>query len=204
MFLFTLCRKISWIALHSICHTRRIFGVLYAHEMSCFQCCIIIDCVCVCACVCVCVSDMHSLEKMLRDAVCTGQPRTHRPWRKILILVEGIYRSATLLTHTHTHTHNNNNKVRLGLHFEYKTTVHIGHNNKVPLDRQTGENWECCKHKTKIPKSSALTFRWHLVSRLMSSKVSREHAGTDHLQRRWDDHDDETRCHMVRLCCNKS
>ncbi|KAG7230026.1 hypothetical protein INR49_009746 [Caranx melampygus] len=36
-------------------------------------------------------NNMHSLEKMLRDAVCSGQPRTHRPWRKILIMVEGIY-----------------------------------------------------------------------------------------------------------------
>uniref|UniRef100_A0AAQ5XDN0 Aminotransferase class I/classII large domain-containing protein n=1 Tax=Amphiprion ocellaris TaxID=80972 RepID=A0AAQ5XDN0_AMPOC len=35
--------------------------------------------------------DMHSLEKMLKEAVCSGQPRTHRPWKKILIMVEGIY-----------------------------------------------------------------------------------------------------------------
>lgn len=34
---------------------------------------------------------MQSLEKLLRDAIVQGQPRTHRPWRKILILVEGIY-----------------------------------------------------------------------------------------------------------------
>uniref|UniRef100_A0A667YS04 Serine palmitoyltransferase, long chain base subunit 3 n=1 Tax=Myripristis murdjan TaxID=586833 RepID=A0A667YS04_9TELE len=36
-------------------------------------------------------NNMHSLEKMLREAICTGQPRTHRPWRKILIMVEGIF-----------------------------------------------------------------------------------------------------------------
>ncbi|KAG7512505.1 serine palmitoyltransferase 3 [Solea senegalensis] len=36
-------------------------------------------------------NDMHSLEKMLREAICSGQPRTHRPWKKILIMVEGIY-----------------------------------------------------------------------------------------------------------------
>ncbi|KAI4883123.1 hypothetical protein NFI96_017291 [Prochilodus magdalenae] len=34
---------------------------------------------------------MQSLEKLLRDAIVHGQPRTHRPWKKILILVEGIY-----------------------------------------------------------------------------------------------------------------
>ncbi|KAM4690297.1 serine palmitoyltransferase 2 [Rhinophrynus dorsalis] len=36
-------------------------------------------------------NNMQSLEKLLRDAIVQGQPRTHRPWRKILILVEGIY-----------------------------------------------------------------------------------------------------------------
>lgn len=35
---------------------------------------------------------MQSLEKLLRDAIVHGQPRTHRPWKKILIVVEGIYR----------------------------------------------------------------------------------------------------------------
>ncbi|MEQ2248094.1 Serine palmitoyltransferase 2 [Ilyodon furcidens] len=37
-------------------------------------------------------NNMHSLEKLLREAVCSGQPRTRRPWKKILIMVEGIYR----------------------------------------------------------------------------------------------------------------
>uniref|UniRef100_A0A673KHT9 serine C-palmitoyltransferase n=1 Tax=Sinocyclocheilus rhinocerous TaxID=307959 RepID=A0A673KHT9_9TELE len=36
-------------------------------------------------------NNMQSLEKLLRDAIVHGQPRTHRPWKKILILVEGIY-----------------------------------------------------------------------------------------------------------------
>lgn len=35
---------------------------------------------------------MQNLEKLLREAVVYGQPRTHRPWKKILIVVEGIYR----------------------------------------------------------------------------------------------------------------
>lgn len=34
---------------------------------------------------------MQSLEKLLKDAIVHGQPRTRRPWKKILILVEGIY-----------------------------------------------------------------------------------------------------------------
>lgn len=36
-------------------------------------------------------NNMQSLEKLLRDAIAHGQPRTHRPWKKILIMVEGIY-----------------------------------------------------------------------------------------------------------------
>ncbi|RUS80557.1 hypothetical protein EGW08_011697 [Elysia chlorotica] len=36
-------------------------------------------------------NDMTDLERKLRDAVCHGQPRTHRPWKKILIVVEGVY-----------------------------------------------------------------------------------------------------------------
>lgn len=35
---------------------------------------------------------MQNLEKLLREAVVYGQPRTRRPWKKILIVVEGIYR----------------------------------------------------------------------------------------------------------------
>lgn len=35
---------------------------------------------------------MQSLEKLLRDAIIYGQPRSRRAWRKIIILVEGIYR----------------------------------------------------------------------------------------------------------------
>lgn len=36
-------------------------------------------------------NNMQSLEKLLREAIVHGQPRIHRPWKKILILVEGIY-----------------------------------------------------------------------------------------------------------------
>ncbi|XP_027696240.1 serine palmitoyltransferase 3 isoform X1 [Vombatus ursinus] len=36
-------------------------------------------------------NNMQSLEKLLREAVIYGQPRSRRAWKKILILVEGIY-----------------------------------------------------------------------------------------------------------------
>lgn len=34
---------------------------------------------------------MTSLEKVLQDGVVYGQPRTRRPWKKIFIIVEGVY-----------------------------------------------------------------------------------------------------------------
>jgi serine palmitoyltransferase len=36
-------------------------------------------------------NDMSDLEKVLRDSIIEGQPRTHRPWKKIIIIVEGVY-----------------------------------------------------------------------------------------------------------------
>lgn len=36
-------------------------------------------------------NDQKDLEKVLREAISQGQPRTHRPWRKILVIVEGLY-----------------------------------------------------------------------------------------------------------------
>ena len=35
---------------------------------------------------------MKSLEDILRESVVQGQPRKHRAWKKILIIVEGVYR----------------------------------------------------------------------------------------------------------------
>ena len=36
-------------------------------------------------------NDVRSLEAVLRHAIISGQPKSHRPWTKILILIEGIY-----------------------------------------------------------------------------------------------------------------
>jgi serine palmitoyltransferase len=36
-------------------------------------------------------NDMDDLEKKLREVISQGQPRTHRPWKKILVVVEGLY-----------------------------------------------------------------------------------------------------------------
>jgi len=36
-------------------------------------------------------NDMKDLENLLREVISQGQPKTHRPWKKILIIVEGLY-----------------------------------------------------------------------------------------------------------------
>lgn len=36
-------------------------------------------------------NNMEDLEKVLRESISQGQYRTHRPWKKILVIVEGLY-----------------------------------------------------------------------------------------------------------------
>ncbi|XP_063147421.1 serine palmitoyltransferase 3 [Candoia aspera] len=44
-------------------------------------------------------NNMQSLEMLLKDAVIHGQPRSRRAWKKILILVEGIYSMEGSIVH---------------------------------------------------------------------------------------------------------
>ncbi|KAG9290865.1 hypothetical protein G9A89_011015 [Geosiphon pyriformis] len=36
-------------------------------------------------------NNMDDLEALLKEVISQGQPRTHRPWKKILVVVEGLY-----------------------------------------------------------------------------------------------------------------
>ncbi|KAJ7291100.1 serine palmitoyltransferase 2 [Mycena rebaudengoi] len=36
-------------------------------------------------------NNMEALESLLREVISQGQPKTHRPWKKILLIVEGLY-----------------------------------------------------------------------------------------------------------------
>ena len=36
-------------------------------------------------------NDVNDLERLLREVLTQGQPRTHRPWKRILVIVEGLY-----------------------------------------------------------------------------------------------------------------
>ena len=44
-------------------------------------------------------NDMLHLEQLLRDSIAYGQPKTRRPWKKILILVEGVYSMEGEISH---------------------------------------------------------------------------------------------------------
>ena len=36
-------------------------------------------------------NDVLHLEQLLQESIAYGQPRTRKPWKKILIIIEGIY-----------------------------------------------------------------------------------------------------------------
>lgn len=36
-------------------------------------------------------NNMIDLRNLLREVISQGQPRTHRPWKKIVVIVEGLY-----------------------------------------------------------------------------------------------------------------
>ena len=36
-------------------------------------------------------NNMKAFETLLREVISQGQPKTHRPWKKILVIVEGLY-----------------------------------------------------------------------------------------------------------------
>lgn len=36
-------------------------------------------------------NSMKSFENLMREVISQGQPKTHRPWKKILVIVEGLY-----------------------------------------------------------------------------------------------------------------
>ncbi|KAH3670291.1 hypothetical protein WICMUC_004860 [Wickerhamomyces mucosus] len=36
-------------------------------------------------------NNMHKLEALLKEQISQGQPRSHRPWKKIVVAVEGLY-----------------------------------------------------------------------------------------------------------------
>lgn len=46
--------------------------------------------------------DLEHLEQVLREQISQGQPKTHRPWKKIIVLVEGLYSMEGTIPHLPT------------------------------------------------------------------------------------------------------
>lgn len=42
---------------------------------------------------------MKDLERKLRTAIIKGQPKTGKPWKKILVIVEGVYSMEGSIVH---------------------------------------------------------------------------------------------------------
>ena len=61
-------------------------------------------------------NDMKKLEALLREVISQGQPKTHRPWKKILLIVEGLYSMEGTLA---------NLPVIMELKKKYKVRVHL-------------------------------------------------------------------------------
>ena len=61
-------------------------------------------------------NDMDDLERLLREVISQGQPRTHRPWSSILLVVEGQYSMEGTLV---------NLPVMMALKHKYKVSSHV-------------------------------------------------------------------------------
>ncbi|CEP63077.1 serine C-palmitoyltransferase LCB2 LALA0_S07e01882g [Lachancea lanzarotensis] len=44
-------------------------------------------------------NNMENLEKLIKEQIVSGQPKTHRPWKKIMICVEGLYSMEGTMCH---------------------------------------------------------------------------------------------------------
>jgi len=69
-------------------------------------------------------NDVAHLERLLRDSIAYGQPKTRRPWKKILIIIEGIYSMEGEMCHL---------REVIALKKRYKVLKPAGRNHPLPL-----------------------------------------------------------------------
>jgi len=90
-------------------------------------------------------NNMPDLDRKLREAVVYGQPRTRRPWKKILIVVEGVYSMEGSIV-----------KLRdiIALKKKYKTYLYLDEAHSIgalgPGGRGVVEYWGCDPHDVDI------------------------------------------------------
>ena len=69
-------------------------------------------------------NDVAHPERLLRDSIAYGQPKTRRPWKKILIIIEGIYSMEGEMCHL---------REVIALKKRYKVLTSAGRNHPLPL-----------------------------------------------------------------------
>lgn len=88
-------------------------------------------------------NNMKSLENIVRNAIIEGQPRTHRPWKKIIILVEGIYSMEGEIVHLEE-------VVRIKK--KYKCYLYVDEAHSIGAIGHTGRGVceHCCVHPADV------------------------------------------------------
>lgn len=97
------------------------------------------------------------LEQVLREAVTQGQPRHHRPWKKILVMVEGIYSMEGVVCRL---------KEVVRICKKYKAYIYVDEAHSVGALGQTGRG--VCEHTGVDPKDIGEIRRLQLVSCALS------------------------------------
>jgi serine palmitoyltransferase len=83
-------------------------------------------------------NNMDDLKELLREVISQGQPRTHRPWKKILVIVEGLYSMEGTVV---------NLPEIIKLKKEFKVCVHVNKNKHL---QKTTKQTKRLMHETDI------------------------------------------------------
>jgi serine palmitoyltransferase len=86
-------------------------------------------------------NDPADLERLIRKSIVDGQPRTHQPWKRILIIVEGIYSMEGEICRL---------PEIVALKKKYKCYVYLDEAHSIGALGKTGRG--CCEH-TGVPTS---------------------------------------------------
>jgi len=92
-------------------------------------------------------NDVAHLERLLRDSIAYGQPKTRRPWKKILIIIEGIYSMEGEMCHL---------REVIALKKRYKVLKPAGRNHPLPLLSPALKPLMLCVHcfNTTLPAAA--------------------------------------------------
>lgn len=86
-------------------------------------------------------NEPDKLEAVLRESVTRGQPKHHRPWNKILVVVEGIYSMEGAICHL---------KEMVAICKKYKAYIYVDEAHSIGALGKTGRG--ICEHAGVDPK----------------------------------------------------